>query len=148
MPSAPRPRLELSGPKLSLAFESLAAGAEETGGIERYVDALKLKSELFAKTLAEGRARDVALADFRALCAWMSTVRRRIGAYVEPAAFERMRRHVAALLEGAHDTSTTDARIDAFCAAFPGDRAHRWVRDLAAELLHHVVSTLPNTMSG
>ena len=133
-----RPRLELSGPKLSLAFESLAAGAEETGGIERYVDALKLKSELFAKTLAEGRARDVSLGDFRALCAWMSTVRRRIGAYVEPAAFERVRRNVAALLEGAHDTTTTDARIDSFCAAFPGDRAHRWVRDLAAEVLHQV----------
>ena len=134
--SRQRPRLELSGPKLSLAFESLAAGAEETGGIERYVEALKLKSELFAKTLGEGRAREASLADFRALCAWMSTVRRRIGAYVEPAGFERLRDRVAALLEGAHDTSTTDARIEAFCGAFPGDRAHRWVRDLAAEVLH------------
>jgi hypothetical protein len=136
-PPAERPRLELSGPKLALAFESLAAAGEDTGGIERYVDALKLKHELFAATLAGGRAREVTLADFRALCAWMSTVRRRIGAYVEPQAFERLRGRVAALLAGAHDTGTTDARIESFCAGFPGDRAHRWVRDLAAELLHH-----------
>lgn len=135
---AERPRLELSGPKLSLAFASLAAGAEDTGGIERYVDALRLKSELFARTLAEGRAREVSLADFRALCACMSTVRRRIGAYVEPQSFEALRSRVAGLLEGARDTTTADARIDAFCAAFPQDRAHRWVRDLAAEVLHQV----------
>jgi len=137
-PPALRPQLEISGPKLSLAFESLAAAAEETGGVERYVEALKLKSGLFAKTLGEGRVREVPLADFRALCACMSTVRRRIGAYVEPTAFERLRNRVAALLDGAHDTGTTDARIEAFCAAFPGDRAHRWVRDLAAEVLHQV----------
>jgi hypothetical protein len=136
-PPAARPRLELSGPKLKLAFESLVAAAEDTGGIERYVDALKLKGELFAGTLAAGRAREVSLADFRALCAWMSTVRRRIGSYVEPQAFEAMRRRVAALLEGTEDTATTDARIESFCAAFPDDRAHRWVRDLAAEVLHH-----------
>ncbi|HEX6635749.1 MAG TPA: hypothetical protein VF038_17415 [Usitatibacter sp.] len=132
-----RPRLELSGPKLSLAFESLVAAAEDTGGIERYVDALKLKSELFAQTLGEGRAREASLADLRAVSAWMSTVRRRIGAYVEPQAFAGLRDRVAALLEGAEDTATADARIEAFCAAFPGDRGHRWVRDLAAEVLHH-----------
>jgi hypothetical protein len=136
-PPAHRPRLELSGPKLALAFQSLVAAAEDTGGIERYVDALKLKSELFATTLREGRARELPLADFRALCAWMSTVRRRIGSYVEPHAFASLRGRVAALLEGAHDTGTADARIESFCAGFPGDRAHRWVRDLAAELLHH-----------
>ena len=136
-PPLARPRLELSGPKLKLALESLIAAAEDTGGIERYVDALKLKGELFAGTLAEGRAREVSLADFRALCAWMSTVRRRIGRYVEPQAFEALRGRVAALLEGAEDTATTDARIESFCAGFPDDRAHRWVRDLAAELLHH-----------
>jgi hypothetical protein len=67
----------------------------------------------------------------------MSTVRRRIGRYVEPQAFEAVRGRVAALLEGAEDTTTTDARIESFCAGFPDDRAHRWVRDLAAELLHH-----------
>lgn len=133
-----RPRLELSGPKLASALATLATLAEDTGGVERYVDALKLKSELFARTLGEGRAASATLADFRAVCAWMSTVRRRIGPYVEPETFETLRLRVAALLEGSQSTATADARIAAFCAAFPGDRAHRWVRDLAAEVLHHV----------
>jgi hypothetical protein len=127
--------LELSGPKLSLALQSLVVGAEDSGGVERYVDALKLKSGFFAETLGQGRAEEVSLEDFRAVCAWMSTVRRRIGAYVEPEGFPWMRETVAALLDG--PTETADARIEAFCAAFPDDREHRWVRDLAAELLHH-----------
>jgi hypothetical protein len=138
-PAAPveRPRLELSGPRLALAFEALAAGAEDTGGVERYVDALKLKSALFVQTLGEGRARTTGLAEMRLLCAWMSTVRRRIGPHVEPQSFEALRDAVAALLEGASRTADADASIDAFCARFPGDRSHRWVRDLAAEVLHY-----------
>lgn len=131
-----RPRLDLSGPKLARAFEALAVGAEETGGVERYVDALKLKSALFATTLGEGRAREVGLADFRKLCAWMSTVRRRVGPYIEPANFEPLRERVVLLLEG--PTATANERVEEFCASFPDDREHRWVRDLAAELLHHV----------
>ena len=134
--SDPRVRLELSGPRLASAFASLVADAEDSGGVERFVDALKLKSELFARTLGEGRAREVSLADFRALCAWMSTVRRRIGPYVEPQSFDALRERVAALLDGT--TQDTDERIEAFRAGFPDDRGHRWVRDLAAELLHHV----------
>lgn len=130
-----RPRLELSGPKLARAFASLATGAEETGGVERYVDALKLKSALFETTLGEDRVQSVGLADFRKLCAWMSTVRRRVGPYLEPETFPALRSRVAALLEG--PTALADVRIEEFCAGFPGDRAHRWVRDLAAELLHY-----------
>jgi hypothetical protein len=130
-----RPRLELSGPKLGAAFQALAAGAEETGGVERYVDALKLKGVMFAQAFGDGRARSLPLAEFRKLCAFMSTVRRRAGPWIEPDRFPQMRERLATLLEG--PTAETDARIDAFCAAFPGDRAHRWVRDLAAEVLHH-----------
>jgi hypothetical protein len=133
-----RPRLDLSGPKLAEAFATLVAGAEDNGGVERYVDALKLKSALFVRTLADGRARDASLGDFRAVCAWMPTVRRRIGPHVEPEAFAALRSRVAALVDGTQPTSAADARIGAFCAVFPDDRAHRWVRDLAAELIHHV----------
>jgi hypothetical protein len=136
LPPAARPRLELSGPRLVRAFEALVAHADASGGIERYTDALKAKSELFARTLRDGRARGVPLADFRTLCAWMPTVRRRIGPHVQPEAFGRLRGLVADLLDEPRGTHDTDARIDAFCAAFPMDRAHRWVRDLAAELLH------------
>jgi hypothetical protein len=44
---------------------------------------------------------------------------------------------VTALLDGASDTATADARLDEFCDRFPRDKRHRWVRDLAAELLHY-----------
>jgi hypothetical protein len=133
-----RPTLDLSGPKLANAFRALAAGAEDTGGVERYVDALKLKSRIFAEMLGSGRARGVELAQFRALCACMSTVRRRMGTHLEPQGFEALRERVAVLLDGAARTADADFGIDTFCAGFPADRAHRWVRDLAAELLHQV----------
>ncbi len=126
--------LELSGPKLRLTLEGLVARAEEQGGVEAYVEALKIKSALFRDTLL----REPEMAAFRKLCAHIATVRRRIGPYLEPARFEELRAHVARLLDGREDTSSADARMAAFCAAFPEDRDHRWVRDLAAEILHNV----------
>ena len=125
--------LELSGPKLRLAFEGLLARAEEQGGVEAYVEALKAKSALFRDAL---RA-ELALPALKTLCAHMATVRRRVGPYLTPAAFDATRERIARLLEGSADTATTDARVAAFCAAFPEDRAHRWVRDMAGELLHN-----------
>lgn len=134
----PDPILELSGPRLSLAFRSLALAAEESGGIESYVDAVKLKCAAFAGALGGGRAREASLEEVRTLCAYMSTVRRRIGRHVEPEGFPALREAIAELLGGLEDTSTTNERVEAFCARFPGDREHRWVRDLAAEILHGV----------
>jgi hypothetical protein len=125
-------KLELSGPKLKLALEALVSRAEEQGGVEAYVEALKIKSAMFREALAG----DLDLKRFRALCAHMSTVRRRIGRYAEPDAFDPIKGRVSRLL-ASQDTSTADARLSEFCAAFPGDRDHRWVRDLAAELLHY-----------
>jgi hypothetical protein len=137
MPPPERPTLDLSGPKLDEAFRTLVAGSEEHGGVECYVEALRVKSVLFQDALAApGAALD--RATFKALCACMPTVRRRIGPYLHPAEYDRLRRRVATLLEGRASTATTDRRIADFCAAFPDDREHRWVRDLAAELLHHV----------
>ena len=123
------PRLELSGPKLKLALESLVARAEEQGGVEAYVEALKLKHALFRDALADG----LDLKTFRTLCAHMATVRRRIGAHAQPDAFPAMRERVQGLVSG---TGGADERVAQFCAGFPADRDHRWVRDLAAELLH------------
>src|SRR5512145_2739703 len=88
-----RPRLELSGPKLKLALEALLARAEELGGVEAYVDALRLKSTLFAQAL---EALD--LKKFRALCAHMPTVRRRIGQYAQPHWFDEMKNRILALI--------------------------------------------------
>jgi hypothetical protein len=134
-PQADRPRLELSGPKLAAALETLVSKADEHGGVERFVEAVQLKSRMFRTALAEGGL------DFRtakALCAHIATVRRRVGPYLEPGAFERLREAILRLLEGREDTTSTDRRIGDFCASFPDDREHRWVRDLAAEILHNV----------
>jgi hypothetical protein len=127
------PRLELSGAKLRLALETLVARSDEHGGVEAYVEALKIKSALFRDALAA----QLDFRTFRILCAHMSTVRRRIGRYAEPDAFPEIRKRIEVLLSGREDTSTTDARIATLRGAFPDDREHRWVRDLAAELLHY-----------
>ena len=133
-----RPQLELSGPKLTAALEMLIERTEEHGGVERYVGALQVKSALFRDALAAGKARSLDLATFKALCALMSPVRRRIGDHLASPAFEQMRSHLVRLLDQSEDTRTTDQRVAAFCAAFPQDRRYRWVRDLAAEILHNI----------
>jgi len=130
-----RPRLELSGPKLGRALELLVAGTEEHGGVERYVEAVRLKSAVFQEALRDPAALE--LAACKTLCALIATVRRRVGPHLVPDRFPALRAGITALLQGREDTSTTDARIAAFSAGFPADREHRWVRDLAGELLHH-----------
>ena len=122
-------QLELSGPKLKLALEALVSRAEEQGGVEAYVGALKLKSALFRDA-----ARELDLKSFRAMCAHMATVRRRIGQYAQPHWFGEMKKRVSGLSDADLEV---DERVRRFCAAFPDDREHRWVRDLAAELLHY-----------
>ena len=97
--------------------------------MEAYVEALRVKSALFREALAAG----MDLKAFRVLCAHMATVRRRIGRHAEPDGFPAMKTRIDLLLGESQDV---DARVAAFCAAFPDDREHRWVRDLAAELLH------------
>jgi len=67
---------------------------------------------------------------------FMPTVRRRIGDHLAGARFNTMRDAITTLLETRHDVSTADARIATFCEHFPKDKAHRWVRDMAAEILH------------
>ncbi len=136
--SAPLPQLDLSGPKLREALRALVASAEEHGGVERYVDALRVKSKLFRDFLGDGKARSVESGALKALCALVATARRRVGPYLEPPRFEALRTAIAELVDGCEETGSADARIAAFCARYPLDRAHRWVRDLAAEILHNV----------
>lgn len=130
------PVLDLSGPALTAAFETLVKGSDDQGGVERYVEALSLKASLFQDAFAEDAAalgRD----DFTYLCAYIAPARRRIGRYLGGSAFFDLRDRIAALLDGRADTTTADARMAAFCAHFPEDKKHRWVRDLAAEILHY-----------
>jgi hypothetical protein len=133
-----RPRLDLSGPILKHAFETLIQGTEKQGGIEYWTDALKLKSRMFQQALGQGHPADLALDTFKGLCAFMASVRRRIGPYLEQPSYDELIAAIVPLLDGIKDTTTTDARLDAFCACFSQDNKHRWVRDLAAEILHNV----------
>lgn len=132
-----RPTLDLSGPALRSAFESLVSGSEQHGGIERYVDSLRLKAALFQQTVGDGKAADLSENAFLGLCAFMGPVRRRVSPRLEEDGFLNIRAAIIELLDGASDTATADSRIRRFCARFPDDRKHRWVRDLAAELLHY-----------
>jgi hypothetical protein len=130
------PRLELSGPVLKRAFETLVAGTDEQGGIEQWIDALKLKSRMIRQALTQGHPDDMPLDTFKSLCAFMASVRRRVGPYVEQPGWDTLRGAIVELMESEKTELNVDERLAAFCARFPQDKKHRWVRDLAAELLH------------
>ena len=133
-----RPVLELSGTKLKVALENVLTSCEEHGGVERYIDAIKLKSQMFQKALLEGDLADLDIDTLAGLCTFMSTVRRRIAPYLSADGIERLRGGLGVLLADLGDTTTTDVRLAAFMARFAENREHRWVRDFAAEILHNV----------
>lgn len=126
------PVLDLSGDRLRRALADLAESARPTGGIERYVTALHLKSSLFAELLGQNLG-DLEEVEFLDLCAFMAPVRRRVGPVLEAMGIEGVRARLAALLAG---EGTVDQRLAAFVAAFPTGKEMRWVRDLGAEVLH------------
>ncbi len=129
-----RPVLDLHGPAIRAALQDAVGRAEETGGIERYVDAVKLKSRMFRQALVDNDVAELDLETFKGLCTFMATVRRRISERLNEDAFTELRGHIVDLFD---DAEHIDDRIGRFCDAFPRDRKHRWVRDLAAELLHN-----------
>ena len=133
-----RPVLDLSGPLISGAFETLIAGTEEQGGIEVWIDALKLKSKMFQRAFSDETSEQLSLDAFKGVCAFMTSIRRRVGPWLEQPDFDVMSAAIAELMSGIKDTTGTDERISAFCARFPQDKKHRWVKDLAAEILHGV----------
>ncbi|MEX5729578.1 hypothetical protein Ga0609869_002931 [Rhodovulum iodosum] len=130
------PVLDLSGPRLRRAMDHLVESAEPTGGVDRYVTALWLKASLFEEMLGKGQVAELTETEFLDLCAFVTPARRKVGALMAETGFEEMRARLTALLEGWCDTSTADARLAAFVDGFPQDKAHRWLRDLGAEVLH------------
>ncbi|MBI1418926.1 MAG: hypothetical protein GC146_17075 [Limimaricola sp.] len=137
VPQAPTgPVLDLSGPRLRRAFEHLTESAEPTGGVERYVTALSLKASLFEEVLGKGRVAEMSEPEFLDLCAFVTPARRRVGGWLAENGFAAMRARLSLLLKGWSDTGTVDARLAEFVGSFPADKAHRWTRDLAAEVLH------------
>ncbi len=130
------PILDLSGPRLAEVFEHLVRAAQPSGGIERDVGALWLKSSLFVELLGNGRAAELTEDEFRDLCGFIAPVRRRVGHWLGRHGFPEMRGKLERLFAGRADPASADRRIGEFIAGFPPDREHRWVRDLAAEALH------------
>jgi len=129
--------LDLSGPVLRRAFEHLAGAAEATGGVEKYVGAIALKSSLFEEIMCKGKIHEMSLKDFSDLAAFMAPVRRRMGAELDEKNIGKIIHAIKLLMDGWSDVSTTDKRMDAFISQFPADKSHRWVRDLGAEILHY-----------
>ena len=115
-PVPAQPVLDLSGPKLRRAFENLVESAEDTGGIERYVGALALKASLFEEVLGKGQVSELTEPEFYDLAAFITPVRRRIGAWLGRNGFAAMRGRLVALLDGWSDLGTADQRLDAFVA--------------------------------
>jgi hypothetical protein len=135
-PEVERPTLDLSGPVLTAAFEALLAGSEDHGGIERYVEALRIKATLFREALKGVEEPGLELETFKGLCTFMPTVRRRVAVYLDENSYAEMRAAITELLHATADTRETDASVAAFCERFPSGSEYRWVRDLAAEILH------------
>ena len=141
-----RPVLELSGTKLRIGLERLVHASESLGGIERFAEAVRLKSTVFQERLADDKARSIGRAQLDEIVPMMATARRRIGPLLEARVWEGTRTAIATLLDKAHDTTIADQRI----AAFESDLRRlgqingaeplgkdRFLRDLASELLHN-----------
>jgi hypothetical protein len=129
-----RPVLDLSADALRAGLQIMLRGSEDHGGIERYIDAVKLKSVMFKQALIENEIAELDLETFKGLCTFMATVRRRIGDWLTGDRFPEMRDRIVELF---NEDDHIDSRIGRFCDRFPNDKKHRWVRDLAVELLHN-----------
>ena len=129
-----RPVLDLSGDMLRAALQVMVAGSEDQGGIERYIDAVKLKHAMFRQALVENDVAELDLETFKGLCTFMATVRRRVSEWLNEDSFSVMRERIVELFA---DDENIENRIRRFCDYFPNDKKHRWVKDLAVELLHN-----------
>jgi hypothetical protein len=139
-PEPERIQLELSGPRLARSLAKLAAGCEAHGGIERYVEAVKLKGVLFREALGEHGELTAALdpETFKGLCPFMATVRRRVAPWLAQPAFDLLKQALVDVVAAVGETASADQRLAAFCARVGDGEQHRWVRDLGAEVLHNL----------
>ena len=135
-----RPVLHRSGPKLRAALEQLIVAAETVGGVERFAEVVKLRSEVFQDRLLDGKVQTLARVDFDDLVLLMPTVRQRAGKLVDQIGWPAMRGAIAELVRDAHVPGTADRRIAVFESGLKSDAARatstRFLRDLAAEFLH------------
>src|SRR5210317_942384 len=100
-----RPVLELSGEILRAGMQAMVTGSEDHGGVERYIDAVKLKSTMFRQALVDNDLAELDLETFKGLCTFMATVRRRISVWLNEESFSELREHIIELFED-------DAHVD------------------------------------
>ena len=77
-----RPVLDLSGEILRAGMQAMVTGSEEHGGVERYIDAVKLKNTMFRQALVDNDVASMDLETFKGLCMFMATVRRRVSKWL------------------------------------------------------------------
>ena len=131
-----RPVLHLSGERLRAALAGLIKASEPVGGIERFAAAAKLKGEIIRDRLTDPGS--VGQSDFLEIARLMPTVRRRVGGLIENPGWVTVRRAIADLLADASVPGTADGRMARFEAELTREQPPRFLRDLAAELLHAV----------
>ncbi len=126
--------VELSPERLDSALGQLFEGTEADGGIERYVAALRMKSELFGRLLAPAALAGLDEEARDTLMERIFPARRRLAPGLRQMEMAELRAAVADLLHG--DGSLAE-RMEAFIAVIPCEgKACRARRDLAAELVH------------
>ncbi len=135
MQSAGNPVLHLDGQRLRMAFNSMVESADKLGGIEIIVDGLAGKSILFQRTFG-GSAEYLQESEFFDTCAFMPTVRRRMKGVLKNQEFDALRQSVGTLLADA-TVENVDQRMAKFESELQSSPKDRWIRDLAAEILHY-----------
>ncbi len=127
--------LHLDGRRLRAAFDSVVDCTEKLGGLEIVVEGLIGKSLLFQRTF--GNAADCMLeTEFFDTCAFIPTIRRRMKSVLEKRSFDEIRRAVNRLLKDV-SIENVDQHVEIFESELKCVPKDRWVRDLAAEILHY-----------
>ena len=129
------PVLHLDGARLRDAFESMAKAAESLGGVEVLINAVNGKANLFQRTFSPPLT-DLQQPQLLDACSLMPTVRRRLKLALENYDFQFLRQTITVLAEDV-SIDCVDERMAQVTDAFPVTKEYRWVRDLAAEIIHY-----------
>ncbi|MFB6261317.1 MAG: hypothetical protein ABEJ96_04105, partial [Thiohalorhabdaceae bacterium] len=125
---------ELSPQRLENALQQMFEHLEPDGGLERYVAALKMKSELFGRLLAPDAIAELDEEARDTILERVFSARRRLAPYVRSMDLAAFRALVNELL---HGKGSVQDRMEAFIEGLPCEgKACRARRDLAADLLH------------
>ncbi len=135
LPAVGGPELHLGGRQLRTAFTGVIECAEKLGGIEMIVDGVWGKSLLFQRSFAEA-GECLLETEFFDTCAFIPTVRRRIKKTLEKHSFDEIKTAINVLLKDV-SIDNVDQRIEAFELQLQRTPKMRWIRDLAAEILHY-----------